>query len=83
MNSADYGNQDKSEHDYNINAQAPQQHAHGKRKTPPTEVRSLLGRHHLIGFQKRQDNTWIFQIRCRPAFRNGFERSRLISDVVI
>src|SRR5579872_898443 len=60
---ANHGDEDNHEHDEHIDAQAPQQQACPHGKIALAESRAGFCRDHLIGFEERQNNIGILQVR--------------------
>ena len=61
MKSPNDGDRDNDQHQYHIDAKAPQQNAGSQRKTLPPKMRPALGRDYLVDLEHRQNGTRILQ----------------------
>ena len=68
---ANHGDENNHKHYENINAQAPQQKARAHGKIPLAESRAGFCGDHLIGFEERQNNIGILQVRMLRVGRRG------------
>src|SRR5579864_910598 len=68
---ANHGDEDNHKHYENIDAQAPQQQARTHGEFALAESRAGFCSNHLIGFEERQNNIGILQVRMLRMSRRG------------